>query len=578
MANLNQPDTNTSQFLITFVSTEELYKKNTLFGRICGDSIFNLMKIEKVKVDAKGKPTADGVQIEAIRVVENPFDDIFVRDLKEVRPDLVVDSEAKNGASGGVRGVRGKKRARKNRRKDKKVKMKNLLSFGDEEEDDIDEELNGSTGARGGAGGSGKAKNSKNQPKMLSAFDLLKNDKTLSQEASITAEDARRMDEIRRKNKERQEIKDKILKKSQNGPNPATTEEEEGSLLAKRTPEKEINKVIIKEYLQKDILALKNNEVPGVNYKKNPRTGRYEIVFNSSPDNSRSSSSDSSSSSGSSDSEPEIMPTGLKFKENKTGSLNLRGRQSLAEEKKLLSRVELKRYKFLKNPLANANQHQDQNEAVSGVQNTQYMPVNALNTFNAPSMPKNVAQIADLTKKEEEDVYKFESTADRYRKKGDTQTPGMTKQAPKIQHRKPLAANLTLKEDSKGDSVLERLSRFKARLLEKKSKASKYSWMNAKLKFHIDSENAYKAVESKNRAKEIGGHGSFVTPGEELGSTRMAAEGEGGQNNERVEGLAAKNGARDESSGEAPQDDSAIQEALSKVIGFDQADAKDVLS
>ena len=39
--------------------------------------------------------------------------------------------------------------------------------------------------------------------------------------------------------------------------------------------------------------------------------------------------------------------------------------------------------------------------------------------------------------------------------------------------------------------MLERLKGFKERLNEKKQKVGQNHWMNTKLKFHIDSENAY---------------------------------------------------------------------------------------
>jgi hypothetical protein len=86
------------------------------------------------------------------------------------------------------------------------------------------------------------------------------------------------------------------------------------------------NKVKMRE----DMKQLLKNEVDGMKVKKNEKTGRFEIAFDSnSNSNSRSSSSSSSGSSsgGSSvDTEEQIVPTSIKFKENKTGTINEEGR------------------------------------------------------------------------------------------------------------------------------------------------------------------------------------------------------------------------------------------------------------
>ena len=103
-----------------------------------------------------------------------------------------------------------------------------------------------------------------------------------------------------------------------------------------------------KSKMREDMKQLLNNEVDGMKVKKNSKTGRYEIAFDSNSSRSSSSDSDSSSSGSSIDPEEQIVPTTIKFKENKTGTTNHEGRQRKREEKKLLSRVELKRYKYMK--------------------------------------------------------------------------------------------------------------------------------------------------------------------------------------------------------------------------------------
>jgi peptidyl-prolyl cis-trans isomerase SDCCAG10 len=39
------PNTNASQFFFTLTSTPELDKKNTLFGKVVGNTVFNMLKL-----------------------------------------------------------------------------------------------------------------------------------------------------------------------------------------------------------------------------------------------------------------------------------------------------------------------------------------------------------------------------------------------------------------------------------------------------------------------------------------------------------------------------------------------------
>ena len=78
MANENRPNTNQSQFFITLGPCEWLNRKHTIFGKITGNTIFNVLKLGEVEVGPNDRPI-DPIQIKSIEVLWNPFDDIVPR-------------------------------------------------------------------------------------------------------------------------------------------------------------------------------------------------------------------------------------------------------------------------------------------------------------------------------------------------------------------------------------------------------------------------------------------------------------------------------------------------------------------
>ncbi|KNC27162.1 hypothetical protein FF38_13849 [Lucilia cuprina] len=109
MANSDKDD-NASQFFFTMAPTPELQNKNTLFGKVTGDTIFNMLKLEEGLVDHNERPMYPHKIIKA-EILNNPFDDIVPRELnKEVKKE-------------------------KKKKKEKGVKNFGLLSFGEEAED-----------------------------------------------------------------------------------------------------------------------------------------------------------------------------------------------------------------------------------------------------------------------------------------------------------------------------------------------------------------------------------------------------------------------------------------------------------
>ncbi|KHE80730.1 cyclophilin-like protein [Neurospora crassa] len=122
MANEGAPDTNSSQFFFTLGKADELTGKNTMFGRVAGDTIYNLAKIGEAEVEEGGERPLYPIKITRIEILINPFDDMQKRE-KKPRPQQI-------------------SRPTPAEKKQKKRKGgKQLLSFGDEVGDEDGEEL-----------------------------------------------------------------------------------------------------------------------------------------------------------------------------------------------------------------------------------------------------------------------------------------------------------------------------------------------------------------------------------------------------------------------------------------------------
>ncbi|UKK01936.2 peptidyl-prolyl cis-trans isomerase [Theileria orientalis] len=78
MANTGDKCSNMSQFFITLDRADILNGKYTLFGKVEGHSVYNLLKIGKCEVGKNDRPL-DPPKIISCQVIENPFDDIVPR-------------------------------------------------------------------------------------------------------------------------------------------------------------------------------------------------------------------------------------------------------------------------------------------------------------------------------------------------------------------------------------------------------------------------------------------------------------------------------------------------------------------
>ncbi|CCI40500.1 unnamed protein product [Albugo candida] len=112
MANENCPNSNHSQFFFTLDACDFLQKKHTIFGKITGNTIFNLLSVSNLETDATNDRPVNAPRLLKTEVLWNPFDDIIPREIASTT------KTTKQSASQTVR---------------KGINNSNLLSFGDEE-------------------------------------------------------------------------------------------------------------------------------------------------------------------------------------------------------------------------------------------------------------------------------------------------------------------------------------------------------------------------------------------------------------------------------------------------------------
>ncbi|KAJ2104095.1 Peptidyl-prolyl isomerase cwc27 [Coemansia sp. RSA 922] len=141
------PNGNGSQFFITLAPTPELQKKNTIFGTVVGDSLFNALKLADGDLDKVTERPVYPKSIIRARVLDNPFTDIAPRVAigQTAEPSMLEESEK--------------------RKRPKTVKNRKLLSFGDDDDDDV-------IAQRGGSA-------------MKSSHDLLRSDPALSNKPAV---------------------------------------------------------------------------------------------------------------------------------------------------------------------------------------------------------------------------------------------------------------------------------------------------------------------------------------------------------------------------------------------------------
>lgn len=117
MANAGKDD-NGSQFFFTLASAPELQNKHTIFGKVTGETIYNVLKLADGLIGPDDRPEHPH-KIQSTEVIINPFTDIVPR-LTETRVEEL---------------------PKKKKRERQGVKNFGLLSFGEEAEEDEGEAL-----------------------------------------------------------------------------------------------------------------------------------------------------------------------------------------------------------------------------------------------------------------------------------------------------------------------------------------------------------------------------------------------------------------------------------------------------
>lgn len=74
--NLSSRNSNTGKFFVTLKDTPELNNKNTIFGKVVGDSIFNVIKISEGELSDDGETPLYPVKIMSSEVLVPYFDDL----------------------------------------------------------------------------------------------------------------------------------------------------------------------------------------------------------------------------------------------------------------------------------------------------------------------------------------------------------------------------------------------------------------------------------------------------------------------------------------------------------------------
>lgn len=233
MANAG-PHDNGSQFFFTLGRADELNNKHTIFGKVTGDTVYNMLRLADVACDGDERPL-NPHKIRSTEVLHSPFDDIIPREIKGKKEKN--KDEAKKSQS-------------------KATKNFSLLSFGEEAEED-EEMVNQVSQTMKG--------------KSKSSHDLLKDDPKLSSVPVVDRnqgggdfEDSDDDDDDAEDDSDREAEKAKVRENIAKKLKKDKTDEEKSSqdLVKKTSRSDELRKEA--RQLKKELLAIKQRKEDGV--------------------------------------------------------------------------------------------------------------------------------------------------------------------------------------------------------------------------------------------------------------------------------------------------------------------------
>ncbi|XP_077442064.1 spliceosome-associated protein CWC27 homolog isoform X2 [Vanacampus margaritifer] len=222
MANAGTHD-NGSQFFFTLARADELNNKHTIFGKVTGDTVYNMLRLADVECDGNERPL-NPHKIRTAEVLHCPFDDIEPRETKKAKKDKEKE-EGKKSQS-------------------KATKNFSLLSFGEEAEEDEEMVNQASQSLKG------KSKSSHDlltdDPRLSSVPAVDKGENTSGDEAE-EAEEGEKMSEL---------VRAKLKKEKSDAKASEPQDEEERGKKTSRSEElrKEVRQ------LKKELKALKQRE------------------------------------------------------------------------------------------------------------------------------------------------------------------------------------------------------------------------------------------------------------------------------------------------------------------------------
>lgn len=114
----NEGSENNMEFFFTLDATPELQNTHTIFGKVTGETVYNMLKLAESQIDANERPLYPH-KINKVKILHNPFDDISPR-IEHLKSSKDETSEKKKSKREGVKNFK-------------------LISFGDEAEQDEQE-------------------------------------------------------------------------------------------------------------------------------------------------------------------------------------------------------------------------------------------------------------------------------------------------------------------------------------------------------------------------------------------------------------------------------------------------------